>query len=240
VEVWTDPDANVMYVVDGRGRVLNVREVNRRRAESGREPVKMLLVPFNGDEKEAVARIHVKNNYRRAILPSATAIGIRDLRAVGWSWEDCAKKLHVTVKHAEPWARRLLPLAFCVAEVRAAFDEGELPLGMAAKFGGKAIDGSEALGKKEQLELLEEKRASKQNGEPKARALSSKQRERVQHALSNGASQTLTFNDQMIALGVVAALSFAAGDGDALNDWPAVAKIARDAMTKSKKEEEEA
>ncbi|HET6956735.1 MAG TPA: hypothetical protein VFI56_09140 [Vicinamibacterales bacterium] len=234
IEVWTDPDRGLLWVVDGRGRRLDVTEVNRRRALDGREPVKPLIINFAGDEKEAVGRIRVMNYHRRVSKPSDMAIDIEVLRKKGYSWEECASRLHVTVDGAESWARRLLPLAFCIDEVRAAFDAGEFPRTQAHLFGGRAVDGSEALGKEEQLGLLEQKRGEKQarKSEPKQKQLAPKHRERVSKALLNGASAKLSAADKVIAEGVAAGLALAAGDGKALDRWPEVAAIAVAAMAK--------
>lgn len=243
IEVWTDPDAKILWVVDGRRRLLDIREVNRRRADSGREPVKPLIVPFDKkEEREAVARIRVKNYYRRAPKLSGMALDIRDLRAQGWSWEDCAKKLHVESDDPEQWCKKRLPLAFCVPEVRAAFDAGEFPLSYAPQFGGRSVDGSAALGKKEQLALLEQKRAEKQVAKdaPKTPSVTPKVRERIRHALSNGVSKTLCHQDQMFAEGIVAALSFVGGDTSAFKRWPDIDAAVREAiLSRGKTESEE-
>jgi hypothetical protein len=242
IEVWTDPDARRLWVVDGRGRTLDVREVNRRRALEGREPVKLLIINFAGDEKEAVGRIRVMNYHRRVQKPSDMAIDIHALRKSGWSWDECAAKLHVVVDGAESWAKRLLPLAFCIDEVRAAFDAGEFPRTQAHQFGGKAVDGSEALGKEEQVALLEQKRAEKlmSKEEPKQKQLAPKHRMRVSAALLNGASANLSYQDKMIAEGVAAGLALAGGDGKALDKWPDLAAIAVAAMAKKEAVNEEA
>lgn len=234
IEVFTDPDEGILWVLDGRGRFLDVKEVNRRRAAEGRELVKPYLVPFNGDEKAAVARVREKNYHRRAPTPSGMALDLLALRNAGHAWEACAKVLHVEVDDPEQWGRRLLPLAHCIPEVRAAIDAGRVSRGAARKFGGGALDGSEALGKKEQVallaELLEEKTAPK----PKKAALSTKQRENAKHALSNGKTSKLSASDRTVALIVAAALARVDGDERALKHWPEVDAIVAEALAAKK------
>lgn len=241
IEVWTDPDQGKLWVVDGRGRTLDVIEVNRRRALDGRKLIKPLIINFSGDEKEAVGRVRVMNYHRRVPKPSDMAIDIDVLRKKGYSWEECASRLHVVVDGAESWAKRLLPLAFCIDEVRAAFDAGEFPRTKAQLFGGKALDGSEALGKKQQAALLEQLRAEKlaRKDAPKPpRQMAPKARARVAGALLMSAGGVaLSYQDKMIAEGVAAGLALASGDAAALNKWPDVAKVAVAALSAKKDEE---
>jgi len=243
IEVWTDPDQGLLWVVDGRGRRLDVTEVNRRRALNGRDPIKPLIINFAGEEKEAVARVRVMNYHRRIPKPGDMAIDIVALRKAGWSWTDCAAKLHVVVDDAEGWARRLLPLAFCIDEVRAAFDAGEFPRTKAHLFGGKDVEGKDALGKKQQLAKLEELRVEKQAKQdaPKPpRQMAPKARIKVAGALITSAGgATLSYQDKMIAEGIAAGLALASGDSSALNRWPDLAAIAVGALAPVKKEAEE-
>lgn len=168
IELWTDPDAGIAWIIDGRGRQLDVDEVNRRRAKDGRDPVQPYYVPFNGDEKAAVARVRIKNYHRRTPTPSGMAVDLHRLRQAGYSWEDCAKILHFESADPEQWGRKLIPLAHCIPEVREAIDKGLLPKTEARAFGGGKPDGSERLGNREQADLLKEKLAAK-NGSSGAR-----------------------------------------------------------------------
>lgn len=230
IEVWTDPDAGILWVLDGRGRTLDVTEVNRRRAKEGREPVKPYLVPFNGDEKAAVARVREKNYHRRAPTTSGLALDLHALRKAGHSWEACARVLHVETDDAEQWGRRILPLAFCVPEVREAVDSGKLSKGAAKKFGGGAADGEKALGKKEQIALLEAMNKEKVFSPAKPKAVPTKSRERVYAALTNGASEHLDEYNKIVAQAFAAGLAFTNGDTKALKAWPDVAAVIETAM----------
>jgi len=232
IELWTDPDAGILWVLDGRGRWLDVEEVNRRRKAEGRELVQPYLVPFNGDEKRAVARLREKNYHRRAPTPSGMALDLVALRNKGYSWEDCAKILHQDLKDPEQWGRKLLPIAYCIPEVREAIDAGDIPQGSAAKFGGTALDGSKALGKGEQLQMLRDLRHSRTK-EEKAKAkgaapIGFKHRARVIEALQNG--HGLKGAEAKVAEIVAATLARFGGDAKALKAWPEVAAIVEEAL----------
>lgn len=234
IEVYTDPDEGILWVLDGRGRFLDVEEVNRRRAADGRELVQPYLVPFSGDEKAAVARVREKNYHRRSPTASGMALDILALRNAGHTWESCAAALHVETDDAEQWGRRILPLAFCVREVREAIDTGQLSRGAARKFGGGVADGSAALGKKEQLALLEQLLEEKTREKPATKAVSVKGRERARHALANGETAKLDAANRTVALIVAAALARIDGDTKALKHWPEVSAIV-DGALKAKK-----
>ena len=236
IEIWTDPDTNTLWVVDGRGRFLDIAEVNRRREKEGRELVEPLIIPFSGDEKAAVERVRIKNYYRRSPTASGMALDILALRNAGHTWEACAAALHFETDDAEQWGRRILPLAFCIREVREAIDTGQLSRGVAKKFGGGAADGSAALGKKEQLALLEQMLAEKlaTRDKPAAKTISAKGRENARKALANGETEKLSASDRTVALIVAAALARIDGDTKALKHWPEVSAIV-DGALKAKK-----
>jgi hypothetical protein len=231
LEVWTDPDSGVLWTIDGRGRLLDVREVNRRRKKDGRAPVKPRLAPLKMTEAEAIARISIKNTHRRQIPPSAYAFGIDSQRKAGWAWDKIAEHHHIESKAPEQWCRLRLPLAFCEPEVREAFDAGLLQLPRASKFGGREVDGSGALGRKEQLALLDESLAERAApAEPLLKPLTPKTRARIFTALTNGASEHLRSMDREVANAVAAALALIEGDADALSDWPEVAAVVQTVM----------
>lgn len=231
IEVWTDPDDGVLWILDGRGRWLDVEEVNRRRALDGRTPVTPHLTPFSGDEKAAIARVREKNYHRRLPTPSGMAMDLLALRNAGHSWQQCARILHVEVSDPEQWGRRLVPLAFCLPEVRDAFDKGILNRNRAGRFGGSALDGSKALGKSEQLALFE----SMMKKQPRGwRAVPTWARRRAHEALMNGATESLKNLDKLIAKAMAATMQWLEGDASALNTYPAIEAIIVEA-TKPKK-----
>ena len=238
IEVWTDPDVNKMFVVDGRDRLLAVREVNRRRAKESKELVKPHLKPLGKlSQKEVIARITIKNFHRRPPTPSAYAMHIASQRRAGWDWATIAHNLHVATDDAEQWCKKRLPLAFCEPEVCEAFDAGEFPLSVAPAFGGRNVEGADALGRQQQLDLLAKRRNDKLAGKDKLkeRQASPKVRARIQHALSNGETQNLTHVDQMRAEGAAAVLAYVNGDASALKGWPDIEAIVRAAEKKQEK-----
>lgn len=235
IEIWTDPDTRTMWVLDGRGRRLDVAEVNRRRAEKELEPVLPLIVPFPGDEKAAVARLREKNYHRRQPTPSGMALDILALRKAGHSWEACVEALHVESADAEQWCKKLLPLAHCVDEVRAAFDRGDLARGLAHRFGGRAIDGSQKLGKREQLDLLAELTEGRDKKASAPRPVSPAARVRVVAALTNGGAAGMKRADADVARVVAAAFARVGGDARALDEWPAVAAVVEEHLKKTPK-----
>jgi len=231
LEVWTEPDTDTLWVVDGRSSLLDVREVNARRQARGRELVKPHIVPFPGTEKEAVMRVRIKNYHRRVPKPSHMAIDLRILRAQGCTWEECATTLHVLTEDPEQWGRKLLPLAYCIPEVQEAIDAGDISRKSAVRFGGSAPDGTKALGKKAQLALLAEMREEK----PKKKAASKhvvapRQRERLRAVLANGATQKLGADDRAVAGVARAVLARIDGDPKALSEWPEVEAIFNEAL----------
>lgn len=227
IEVWTDPEKRLLWVLDGRGRFLDVQEVNRRRAAEGRELVEPLIVPFDGDEKAAVARVREKNYHRRAPSPSGMAVDLLTLRKQGYTWEACAGILHVETKDAEQWGRKLLPLARCCPEVREAVDAGEIPKSAASKFGGPGEEGTETPPRSEQIEQLEAMRAKRATKPARGRgtALTPANQKRILAALSNGAKAELGMNDTVIASAVAATLARVGGNKEALSAWPKVEAV---------------
>jgi ParB family chromosome partitioning protein len=237
IEVWTDPDSGILWVLDGRWRWLDVEEVNRRRRESGRDLVEPYLVPFPGDERAAVARVREKNYHRRVPPISTVAVDLLVLRKRGYSWAQCVDILHQDVGDPDRWGRGLLPLAHCIEEVRAAVDAGYLARGAARRFGGTAPDGSKALGRREQLALLDELLASGRSPgrQPRVASLGPRQRERVRDALTNGVSEHLKGLHRVVAEVVAATLARVGGDAKALKAWPEISSIVDEALKVQKK-----
>jgi len=106
IEVWTDPDNDTLWVLDGRGRLLDVREVNRRRADQGRDLVLPYITPYKGTETEALRRLREKNYHRRTPKFSDVAQDIRVLRKKGIPCADIAMSLHVVTTDPDNWCLR--------------------------------------------------------------------------------------------------------------------------------------
>ena len=244
IEVLTDPDNGILWIVDGRRRWLATQEVNRRRAEQGREPVEPYITPFsrkNGSrpsEAEVVARIREKNYHRRVPTVSGMAVDLIAMRDAGCTWQQCIDALHVQSVDPEQWGRKLLPLGRCEPEVRAAVDARQIPRTAARLFGGSAADGSDALGRQGQLDLLAQMIAAKttEKGSSEARPMTTAARERVVERLSNGAVEKLPEFEQSIARAIVAYECFTTGGiAEALDYLPEIKRLvveSRDARAK--------
>lgn len=239
IEVWTDPDDKILYVLDGRSRFLAVQEVNRRRKKEGRELVKPYLVPFAGDEKAAIGRIFEKNFHTREVRRlTPMALAVVKLRNAGYGWDACVRALHVESADPEQYCRKLIPIAYCIPEVREAIESGELPKSVASRFGGGAPDGSKALGPKEQTQLLKQMRdEKKQASENKSdlKPVPAKARERLKAALGNGATTNLKNLDKIVAQAVAATIARLDGDAKALESWPNVAALVEEALAPLKR-----
>lgn len=226
IEVLSDTDTDTLWVVDGRETLQNVREVNRRRAKEKRKPVELRLATFKplagseSQERDVIAHLVVRNFHRRLPTPSSYALNILLLHRRGHTWEQICQLLHVESDDPKQWCGKRLPIAHCVPEVRAAFDSGELPLAKVWAFGGRAHDGSEALGKTDQLALLRQLR--EQHAAPsKRRPIAPSVRKKVAAALSNGETSNLCTRDAEAAKVFAAALVYAeTGDLKALAEWP--------------------
>lgn len=237
IDVWTDPDTKTLWVLDGRTRHVDVSEVNRRRKAEGREPIEIFIIPFHGSEKDAVAEMTVRNHHRRVPTPTAVAEELVRLRRYGWDWVKCAEMLQVETEDPEQWARKLIPIAYCIPKVQELIDKGELAKGLARKFGGGKLDGSEKLSQKAQAELLAEMLEAKEKAakSPKTKYLGPKSQERLAKALGNGEVEKLKAKDAEVAEVIAATLARLAGDAKALKAWPAVAAVVEAALAPEKR-----
>ncbi len=235
IEVWTDKNKGVMYVLDGRETLRTVREVNRRRAAEGREPVDIQLAPQPLREKEAVAHVAVRNFHRRNVPTHGTyALNIRMQRKAGWSWDKICDFLLIKSDDPEQWCKKRLPLVHVEPEVRQAFDAGEFPLALAPQFGGRSEDGSDAPGRDEQLCILEQKRAEKLAPANKPRGVPAAARKRIAKAMLNGETAGLCHRDAEAAKVMAATIAYVDGDASALDEWPDVRAIAEKAAAGKK------
>lgn len=236
VIVWTDKDANKLYVIEGRGNTLDVREVNRLRRERGDEEITIKVMPLDVDLDRAVEHVVLRNFHRKVPTVSHYAREVVRLARLGKTWGRIVEMLDVDgIDDAEQWCKKRVAVAHCVPEVAQAIDSGELSLAQARQFGGTAIDGSKALGKKAQLDLLEEMRAERDKPKSTVKALSAGARGRVFTALSNGATEKLKKDDRGLATFAAALISRLEGDEDALDDWPAIAEVVAEAAKKPEK-----
>ena len=85
--------------------------------------------------------------------------------------------------------------------------------------------------------LIQDSTAEKQvacEERPAAKAISTKGRHRVKHALANGKTAKLSASDRTVALIIAAALARVDGDVKALAHWPEVDAIVSEALTAKK------
>ena len=228
VIVWTDKDQNVLWVVEGRGNVFDVREVNRRRRERGDDIVMIKFQPLDAPLDRAVEHVVLRNFHRKQPQPAHYAREIVRLFRLGKPWARIAEMLHLDEnEHA---LRVRAALAYCNLAVIAAMEAGKVSYKKARRFGGKAIDGSEALGDAEQLALLADMTAEGAKS-AKPRAVSRAVREKLAETLANGGAKHLKGPELTLARALAAYERRLNGEAGALAPWPEVAAIVDEVLT---------
>lgn len=222
IPVYADTDTSRLYVIDGRGNVLDCREVNRRRRERGDELIEITVTRFPGTQEEAEDLVAQKNFLRKRPDLGHRAREIARFRRLGRSWSRVAAILGLDF--GEDYLRAHVPLAYCIPEVCAAVDAGRISLEKAKRFGGEDIEGADALSREEQLELLNKML----NRKPRAKET----QPRMSRAVRAAAVEKLTTlvkeddgQDEAVyraALGAAAVLRYLDGDADALDAFPAI------------------
>lgn len=232
VIIWSDPNQNKLFVVEGRGCVLDVKEVNRRRRERGDKPIEIVCMRLNVSLERAAEHVRLRNFHRKTPGYGQIAREIVLMNRQGKTPERMRELLHLGEDWTERMLRQLAPLAFCIPDVEAAFEAEKIPRSAIKKFGGKALDGSERLGDEEQQLLLAEMLSPKEKASTAPRSIPAAARARAVEALGNGATKELSQTDAIVAEIVRAALQLAGGDSAALEKWPAVAAIVDKALEK--------
>lgn len=242
VTVWTDPDTGKLWVIAGRGNRHDVCEVNRRRRERGDDPIPIQFLRFPGDLDQAVDFVAMENFRRKR--PSAVHVAREVLRyhRLGRPWKRIAELLQLDDED-EKMLKRRVPIAYCQPEVVAAIEAREVPLRKARLFGGRAMDGSQALGRDDQLKLLKEMREDKaakkearkgaeaRPASPgKARVATRIVRTRVAEHLANGRVNHLPSELLPFARAIAAYERFMAGDRGALDYLPAIRQIVEEVV----------
>ena len=235
VVVWTDVDRSLLYVVDGRGNLLNLREVNRRRRERGdTKMVTIHIKPLDVTLDRAVEHVRLRNFHRKRITLGHVAREVVALSHLGKSPSRIAEVLRLGPgESTEEWQRSVAPLAHAVPEVVAAAEEGMVKRKDFRRFGGKKIDGSERLPRDEQLALLAEltaARATLVKTGPSPVSLAA--RRRIVAALKNGAVEKIRDPGDRVAAEVARrVLEWEAGDKKALAEWPELAAVFKEAVS---------
>lgn len=232
VTVWSDADESKLYVIDGRGTVLNVSEVNRRRVERGDEEIPINFFRFAGDLDRAVEHVRLRNFHRKRPTPSHIAREALELRRLGKTPGRICDILDVTPMpvDTERWFKTQIPLAWCVKEVADAIDAGKIPRGTARRFGGSKTDGSLRLGDEEQRRLLTAMLTGEEDGareKPGRKAQTPRAiRLEVASRLANGHATHLGVDDLKIARAIAAAIRrLDGGERKALAYLPAIDAI---------------
>lgn len=239
VTVWSDPDRRQLIIVDGRGCVLCVHEVNRRRAERGDAPIQVRFFRLDCDLDRAIEHVTIRNFHRKR--PSLGHYGreVAKLFRLGKSWSKIAELLHLDPTSAEGGEirlKRLLHLSYCVPEVVEAIEDGRISLRSVRDFTGDNLDGSERLSEEEQLQVLADKIARA----PKERnGLSAADKKRVAAALTSAEVESIkSVADREAARVAAAVLARMSGDAKALSAWPELAMLINAALVKGIKAEE--
>jgi len=235
-------DGEDVYVTDGRQRRAATIEANKRRKQKGLEPILCPCVWRNGPVKDREAKLFEisvsANELRAGDSPLERAQKMQRLEELGRDHESIAVTFGCTKQNV----RNLLALLDCAPAVQRAVEGG-----LSATVAGQLSK----LPREEQVKQLEKmvkagvtkgaagSKAATTKGEikPKSRAVPAKARERAREALSNGATGAFTFDGQIVAKAVAAAIARLDGDEDALNQWPEVAQLFEQAISKKKKGE---
>lgn len=233
VTVWSDPDLRKLFVVDGRGCVLCVAEVNRRRVARGDEPIQVRFMRLDCDLDRAVEHVTIRNFHRKRPTLGHYGREVAKLFRLGKPWGRIAEILHLDPKTAEGGEirlRRLLALSYCIPEVVEAVEDGRISLRSVRDFAGSELDGSERLSEDEQLQVLADKIAKEP---PKKTWLSNTERKNVSRALADKTESIQSQADREAARVAAAVLSRINGKDDALAEWPELAQLVNTALAPS-------
>jgi ParB family chromosome partitioning protein len=122
IVVWKDPESGETCVVDGRGRVKNAREANKRLRERGEEPKLIQATIGKGDANNVMAIMVLANEGRREPTALGRAKMAKRLVEAGYTEEQAAVFLHVS----RPTVHNLLSLLSCTSVVREAVEAGKI------------------------------------------------------------------------------------------------------------------
>lgn len=223
ITVWSDPDAGKLWCLAGRGNIHDVREVNRRRRERSDAPIPIGFTRFKGTLDDAVDFVAMENFRRKRPSPVHVAREIIRYAALGRSWARIAEILQLDGEDEKTLKRRA-PIAYCIPEVVDAIERKEIPLKKARLFGGRKVDGSQALGRDEQLQLLAEvrkvrgSRGEKRTAPAPRASFPRAARARAAEWLANGHARNLPRDLLPFARAIAAYERYVGGDDDgALN-----------------------
>jgi ParB family chromosome partitioning protein len=120
--VWKDPETGQVCVVDGRGRVKNAREANKRLCERGELPKQVQATIGKGDAQSVMGIMVLANEGRREPTAMGRAKMAQRLIDAGYTEEQVGTFLHVS----RPTVHNLLSLISATAAVREAVESGKI------------------------------------------------------------------------------------------------------------------
>ena len=128
-----DPETGRTCVVDGRQRVINAREANRRLIERGEEPIQVpgVVRKFGGSGADLADVMVLTNELREQDTPLNRAKKMQRLSELGRDEEAIGLVFGCTVQTV----RSTLALLDCTAAVRDAVEAGKVKLSDAVKLG---------------------------------------------------------------------------------------------------------
>lgn len=137
----------IVEVVDGRQRVKNAREANKRIVAEGGVPIRVPATVRRGDERSLPVVMVTTNEMRKGDNMLVRARKCARLTAIGWGEEEVAVAFGVSKTTVRNW----LALLEASVAVQKAVERAEIPLTVANKLAKLPMD--------EQPEALEKLRA---------------------------------------------------------------------------------
>jgi ParB family transcriptional regulator, chromosome partitioning protein len=154
--VWKDPESGDTVVVDGRQRVKNAIEANKRLKKRGEEP-KLVLARVERGKPQALMAVMAVANFHQGLSAGEKAKLAQRLLEAGYTEDQIPTLLHCS----SATVKNLLALLDCTAAVRKAVEKGEIGSTHAVKLS--------KLEPAEQKERLEELRKTAPKGEGRKR-----------------------------------------------------------------------
>ena len=130
---YKDPETGKNLVIDGRGRVINARELNRQLVAAGEPPITIPAIPqkvINDGGKSFTAVMVSANEIRHEDSPINRAEKMARMLDVGHTEETVAIHFGVEV----PTVRQQLKLLDCTAAVRDALEADQITVSNALKL----------------------------------------------------------------------------------------------------------
>ena len=130
--VAKNPETGLTEIVDGRQRVINAREANRRRLEAGEDPIQVPAVvrKYAGNGADLADVMVLSNELREQDTPVNRAKKMQRLAELGRDDDAIGVVFGVTAQTV----RSTLALLDCTAAVREAVDAGRVKLTDAVKL----------------------------------------------------------------------------------------------------------